>query len=176
MVLCKQNDRFPKKCLFSLSKTSFLMPEGLLKAPLGDPSEDQMTERAQSQKRGFRESKSIDLLKELCVFQERSSLLIHLQKGPKPIKTLKRPSLDLPRPPTSPQDQPKRGPRTSQHAPPTSWTTRRWVLGIDPLETVPRPPQHAPTTPPRAAPDQPTNFNLGWRDSRSDYILFIKIQ
>ena len=40
LVLCKQNDRFPKKLLFCLSKTSFLRPEGLLKAPLGDPSEE----------------------------------------------------------------------------------------------------------------------------------------
>ena len=40
LVLWRRNDRFVKKLLFSLSKTSFLRPEGLLKAPLGDPSED----------------------------------------------------------------------------------------------------------------------------------------
>ena len=47
LVLCKQNDRFPKKCLFSLSKASFLRLEGLLKAPSGDSSEDWRTEGAQ---------------------------------------------------------------------------------------------------------------------------------
>ena len=38
--LLMQNDRCPKKFLFPLSKTTFLMPEGVQKAPLGDPSED----------------------------------------------------------------------------------------------------------------------------------------
>ena len=36
----KQNTRFRKMLLFSMNKTSFSKAEGVLKAPLGDPSED----------------------------------------------------------------------------------------------------------------------------------------
>ena len=42
---------FVNKMLFSLSKISFLMRKGLLKAPLGDPSEELRTEGAEGEKK-----------------------------------------------------------------------------------------------------------------------------
>ena len=40
VVLCRRNDRFQEKLLFSLRKITFLMPKGLRKPPLGDPSDE----------------------------------------------------------------------------------------------------------------------------------------
>ena len=39
-VLRQEKERCPKKLVLSLSEISFWRPEGLLKAPLGDPSEE----------------------------------------------------------------------------------------------------------------------------------------
>ena len=47
LVLLEGNERFHENVLFSLSKTRFLKPGGVQKAPVGDPSGDRRTEGAQ---------------------------------------------------------------------------------------------------------------------------------